>query len=809
MLSDLRVALRALAARPVWSVLGVLTLALGIGATAAVFSLLDALYFRPLPLREPERLVRITQPSANTVFGLLSHPECEELRAATTAFTDVVPVGGRGVTLRQEGEARMLIVKYVSPSFFDTLGIRVARGRGFRPEDERSDSPLVVINHQLWQQRLLASADIVGEQIQLNDSLFTVIGVTPPRFLGLDRTVRTDVWVLAQHARFAVPGLGDEVADRSSRWFEAFARLAPGTTLGQARAQLERVSQRWTSEDARAYAGAPLQVADFLDDYHQGVREGAAFLGLLGLVLLIASANAANLTLARSEGRRRELAVRAALGASRSRLVRQLGLESLLLCLAGTLAGLALAFALMQALPAFVPADGHSALDVRFDVRLLAFVALLLAFTTVLVATVPAWRHSRPDLGSDLKQAFAGAARAGRGFGARDLIVVAQMGVSVIVLIAAGLLLRSLQYGERLNPGFDPAKHVATFYTVPALRGYDLDATRRFFEDARRQVAALPGVKRASYAIRLPAQGNEAGWAADFLVPGREPPAGEDAFHIRFDIVGPDYFEVLGARLLRGRGFRESDGVRGAAVAVINQTMAERLWPGEDPVGKRIVMGRSTRVEREIVGVAENGKIASLYEAPEMYVFVPFAQQGQGFGLLLAETAAPPDASLMTAVRRAIATIDRDLPILDVSTLERHRSSLLAEERRDALVAGAAGLLALALGSVGVYGVVSLVTLRRTKEIGIRIALGARRGDVLRLVLGSGARLALAGCVLGGLAGLAATRLLASRLHGVSSTDARSFALGASCLLVAALLAGALPALRAVRIDPAASIREE
>jgi predicted permease len=315
-------------------------------------------------------------------------------------------------------------------------------------------------------------------------------------------------------------------------------------------------------------------------------------------------------------------------------------------------------------------------------------------------------------------------------------------------------------------------------------------------------------VRRATYAIRLPAQGNEAGWAADFVIPGKEPPRGEEAFRIRYTMVGPGYFEVLGTRILRGRGVGDADGPGSPPVAVINETMAERLWPGEDPIGKRLIMGRKAPVEREIVGVAENGKIADLFEPPEMYVFVPFAQDRQEFALLLVETSVRPD-SIFGPVRKQIAEIDRALAVLDTSTLDRHMAFVLFEERRDAWIAAGVGLLALLLGAVGIYGVVSLVTARRTREIGIRVALGAQRGDVLRLVLGRGTKLALFGCALGTAGGLAATRLLSSRLHGVSTSDPLSFLGGAFCLVVAATLASLLPAWRAARMDPSTAIREE
>jgi predicted permease len=805
--NDLRLALRSLVARPGFTLLAAATLALGIGANAGVFSLLDALYFRPLPLREPRRLVRVTRPSSRTVHGLLSHAEFLELAGGMPALESVAAVGSRGITLHHEGEARLLIVKYVSSNVFEALGVPVLRGRGFRADDARSDAPLVIVNQQLWR-RLGARADLVGGQLRLNDSQFTVLGVVPAE-VGFERGVLTDaVWILAEHARFAVPGLADELVDRSSRWFEVYGRLRPGADLAQARAQAAVVSERWGREDARAYGGAPVRIGGWLEQEREQAKQGAVFLGLAGLVLLIACANTANLMLARSEGRRRELAVRVALGATPGRLLRQLSLESLLLSLVGAAVGLVLAYGQVRAFPALAPpATVSYALDTRFDARLLAFTALLLGLTTSLVAAVPAWRQRRPDVASELKQAGR-SERPERRFGARDLIVVSQMALSVVGLVAAGLLVRSLQYGSRLAPGYDPQKRVATFYLVPGLRGYDAAASHRFFEESRRRALSIPGVERASYAIRLPAQGNEAGWAVDVFVPGQQPAPGEDAFRIRYGIVGPDYFEVLGARLLRGRGVRASDNPGSAPVAVINRTMAERLWPGADPIGKRIVIGRQARVEREIVGVAENGKIADLYEAPEMYLFVPFAQQPQGFALLLLETAGAP-ASYPDAVRKMLDGIDPGLPILASSSLERHRALGLFEERRDAAVAGAVAAVGLGLSAVGLYGVMSLVTARRTREIGIRLALGARRGHVLGLVLGRGAGLALAGAALGAGLGAAASRLLGSRLHGVDSIDPLSFGLGTACLLAAALAACALPALRATRVDPIAGIREE
>jgi predicted permease len=343
---------------------------------------------------------------------------------------------------------------------------------------------------------------------------------------------------------------------------------------------------------------------------------------------------------------------------------------------------------------------------------------------------------------------------------------------------------------------------------VPGLKGYNAAGTYRFLEAARRAAATIPGVRRVSYGIRLPAQGNEAGWAASFTIPGKEPPAGKDAFEIRYTMVGPDYFEVMGTRLLSGRGIRETDDPDSAPVAIISESMARRLWPGESPIGRRIRMERARPVDHEIVGVAEDIRIGGLYEAPEMYVYVPYAQHPQSFGLLLVETQADT-AGVVAPVRHQIAALDAKVPVLAVSSFADHMERLVYDDRRNAWIGLAVAGLALTLGAVGVYGVVSLVTARRTKEIGIRVALGAERGQLLRLLLGKGAALAAQGTVLGIAGGLGVGRLLRSQLHGVSPADPLSVVVGTSVLVSVALASSFLPAWRASRVDPALALRDD
>jgi predicted permease len=802
--------LRLLIHQPRYTALAVLTLAAGIGVNAAVFGLLDAVYFRPLPLTDPDRLVDVRLERPDSRFTLLSYPEFRDIEQSVPAFVDVLAIGQRGVTLNVKGETELLGIHYVSGRYFQSLGIPLAFGRGLTVEDDRTDAvrPLVVINHSLWKERLGGPPDIIGRTIQLNNTMFTVIGVTAPGFVGLDRIVRTDVWVTVAEAPLVVPGLGDELTDRHHRWFEVIGRLATGAPAEQARGELDALLARWRAVDAQGYLGARLAARPERDATWRATLQGAVFLGLVGLVLLIACGNVANLTLARGESRRREMALRAALGASRVDLIGQLLVESAIVALVAATVGVLLASWLIQLVPALLPpGDTSLTVNVRFDGRLVAYTVLLTALATALVGLLPAWRGSHADIASDLKSLSPGTASV-RGGLLRDALVVGEIALSGVLLIGAGLLVRSFAQSLAVNPGFDTGKDVATFYLVPELKGYRADATYRFFDACRRSAAGLPGVARVSYAIRLPAQGNEAGWAAEFTIPGKQPPPGHDAFHIRYTMVGSGYFEVMGTRILRGRGIDDQDRPDSAPVAVVSESMARQLWPGESPIGRRIRMGRGQQINREIVGVAEDIRIGGLYEAPEMYVYVPYAQDPQGFGLLLVETHGD-SAGLVGPIRRSLAAVDPVVPVLEVSSFADHMNRLLYEERRNAQVAFAVALLALTLGAVGVHGVIALVTARRTREIGIRVALGAGRGDLLRLLLGRSVRLVAAGTMLGMAGGLAAGRLLESQLHGLAPSDPWSAVLGASVLVLVALGSSVGPVWRAARLDPAVALREE
>jgi predicted permease len=791
---------RSLTRQPSFFALASLTLGLGMAANLALFSFLDAVYFRPLPLRDAERLVRVEGTFPKAFRGLISFIEADEIARSVPAFEDVVPVGGRGLTLHQNGERHLLLVDYVSPGFFDALGIPLHHGRGFDRRD--SSTPQVIVNYRLWRDRLAGRDDVVGTSIQLNDSLFTVMGVAGEDFVGLDRIVQTDVFIMAEQAPLVVPRLREELANRTQRWFEVIARLRPGATEEEARAQLATLARRWEADDPEQYGGGGLVLQGFQDDHRASISEGAIILALPVLVLLIACANVANLLLARNEGRRRERSIQVALGAGRGTLLRQLIAESALLAVSGSAIGWLGSVWLIQLFPRLVPpAEITYTIDARIDERLVAFGLAVALAAAVLVAIAAASKSTSPEV-SDLK----GERSSRRGFRFQHILVAAQIAVGVVVLATTCLIARSLFHSASLRPGFDSDKEVATLYVV-APSTYSQGDTYRFLEEARGSLSGLPSIRRVSYGIRLPAQGNEAGWSSEIVVPGKEPPPGEEAFRIRYTMVGPDYFEVMGTRILAGRGFQAGDAPESEPVAVVSETMAERLFSGEDALGKTIHMGKA-RAPRRIVGVAEDIRISDLYEEPEMYVYVPFAQDPQGFGLVLLETAGESEA-ILSAAKAEMARLAPEVPVLMTGSFDLHMREILYEERRDAWIAAGTGALALVLVTVGLYGLVAMVTSQRTREIGIRMVLGASRGEIVRLVVGRGLVLALTGSSAGVLGGLTASRLLESRIHGISSHDPLSFAIAAALGIGVGLLAGLLPALRAARLDPANTVRAE
>lgn len=812
MLEDLCYAVGMLRKHPGFTLVAVLTLALGLGANSTIFTYVDAAYLRALPVSRPGELVHVTTAQKGGLYTATSYQDYLDYQRQSDVFSGLAVYGTRGALLEVDGEAQGVTVQLVSGNYFSLLGVRTLMGRILLPEDDSPSAaePAVLISHNLWQQRFGGRADIAGQVVRLNEAGFTIAGVAPPRFRGLDRFVDVAVWIPVNLRPLMVRGDRAEVDLRQSRWLdEMVGRPRPGVTLQKAEVQLATIADRLVAAYPKTNQGWGVSVAAESERRRRAALDQGAFLmAMVGLVLLIACANVANLLLSHADSRRREIAVRLALGASRGQIVRQMLTQSAVLSLAGAAAGIALSVWLTSLLPFLMP---RSALAIRADLHLDARVILFTLLMSLLAALVfgvfPALQASRPDLVPALKGESAGSADSRRRFPVRNVLVVAQVAVSLVLLGSAGLLWRSLLYSSQLRPGFDARKQMVSFFVVPGFYGYRDERLSAFYEEFRRRLQALPGVKQATYAARVPLGETGGARSQEAVIPGYELPPGTDRLRIRYTMVGPDYFNTFGTRLRRGRPVDERDTSNSPRVAVINQTMAQRFWPGEDPIGRSFLMGRD-RTEVSIVGVAEDSKIRRLHEAPEPYLFVPFAQFPESEATYALETAGDPLA-VLAAVKTELRGLDKAISIIGIETLSELMDRVLYDERLAAWVVGSLALLGLLLGTIGLYGVVALLTGRRTREVGIRMALGASRWDVLAMVVRQGVRLAVVGILVGLGGSLAATRLIASRLHGVSRFDPATFAAVALLLAVVAALASYAPARRASRVHPMQALRYE
>jgi putative ABC transport system permease protein len=808
-LQDLRYGLRALRRSPVFALTAVLTLALGIGANAAIFSVVDSVLVRPLPYREADRLVAVWKlANPKGVHRTLSE------RSTTLEALDGYSVGS-GFSVTGGAEPERLEGSYVTAGLFDLLGVQAAVGRTFAPgEDQPGAERVAVLGHGLWQQRLGGDPEVVGRQITLDGVAHTIVGVMPPDFGFPNRTVR--LWV---------PAVMDP-ANAGDFWgtdlLRMVGRLRRGVSPAEAHAELRdlqpvvRDAFPWRMPDE---FGVPLAGAVPLQEALVGeVRTTLlVLLGAVGLVLLVACANVANLLLARTSTRRREVAVRAAVGASRERLVRQLLTESLLLFALGGAAGVLLAGLSLDALVALLPASTPRIAEIGLDARVLGFALGLSLLTGAGFGLFPALRSSGLDLHAALKEGAAGlsAGAAGRRRLARTL-VSAEIALAVVLVTGAGLLVRSLWALERVDPGFR-AEDVLTARLSPPEAHYRDDVRKRaFYRDVLERVGALPQVQAAGAVSRIPLGGEGGGYALDVethpLAPGAAPPWA-DGWKIT-----PGYLEAMGIRLVEGRAFTEADREDAPAVALVNESFARRFWPGASAVGQRIkpVWWRSWITIVGVVGDVKDFSLSfesrkrnfGLNTESRLEVYRPFAQEPAAAMTLAVRSDAEAQAMART-LRELVWSVDRDVPVSDVRNMQGIVAASVDEPRVAMLLLSVFASLALLLGAIGIYGLVAYGVEERTREIGVRMALGASRGDVLRLILSEGAYLAGAGVAAGLLAALAFSRVLSSLLFGVSGADPATFAVVAACLMAVALLATYLPARRATRVDPMQALRFE
>jgi len=806
--------------QPGFTLIAALALALGIGANTAILSTVNGFILRPLPVEKPDELVAPFWGGKKDaeVWGGVSYANYVDLRERNQSLSGLLAwsLTWAGVSSGASERAEVAFGELVSGNYFDVLGVKLALGRGFLPEEDRTQNthPVVVISHSLWRQRFNGDMGVVGKTIYLNGAPFTVVGVAPASFKGLKFAFRQAFWVpLMMSARLGAGG--DWETNRGWARFNLLGRLKPGVTTAQAEADLNRIAEALGRQYPKTNADTKAQIVSELDGRLgdlAGIFRFGALLALLiaGLVLLLACANVANLLLARAAGRAKEIGIRLALGAGRWRIVRQLLTESALLALLGGGAGWLLAYwgtALVHASTPPIPYP----IDLNFspDLYVLKWMVAVTLATGVIFGLLPALMASRPDLLAVIKSAAAGQPYGKRRWNWRSALVVAQVAISIVVLICAGLFLRSLHKALKLDPGFR-TENLVTMKLDPGLLAYTEAAGKRFYAETLRRVAALPGVRAASLAAFLPL-GDSNDMVGPLMKESEGEPLPNQGIDVSSNRVAPGYFATVKTPLVMGRDFTERDTGDAPLVAIVNQEFARKFYGGEEnALGKRFRFWSGAAPLREIVGIAKNGLYLNLYEDPRPYVYLPEYQLYQsGMMLLLSANSASDLRAIAENARREIEQVDARVPVNGVTLAEANMSFAYWAPRLMAGLASALGLLALLLATMGLYSVMTYTTEQRTHEIGIRMALGAAPGDVLRLIVRQGMRLVVIGLALGVACASVATRLLASLLLGVGAADPGAFAGMAILLVSVALLACYIPARRATKVDPLVALRDE
>jgi predicted permease len=818
LLKDLRYAVRSLAKRPGFTVVAVLTLAMGIGINTTVFSLANAVFLRQLPVATPQRLIWVFSDRENPN----SYADYLDYRNQTDLFDGVLAYDWVPLNLGNNGEAERVQGTLVSGNYFDVLGVQARLGRTFLPDEDKSDaSPVAVISHSLWERRFHSEPNVVGSSMILNGHSFTIVGVTPNGFVGTEEAFPRELWIpltmqgIVRPAPAGVRNSPNPFENRAARTLTVMARLKSDVTLGQAQAGMNvvagRLSQSYPDTNnnfhlALYHAGNGRPIFRTLLKPVTGI-----LLAVVGLVLLIACANVANLLLARAAKRRKEVAIRLTLGATRSRLIRQLLTESVMLACVGGLVGLLLNLWLIDLLTALKPAVPLP-LNIEFhtDWRVLSFTILLSIIAGVVFGLVPALQASKRELVPALKDHIVEFSNRRKVLSLRNALVIGQVSISIVVLVAAGLFLRSLNHARAIDLGFD-AEHILTLSFNTSAQGYDATKASQFYQQLSGRVQNLHGVQNVSLAQSSPLSYFYApALASPVVVEGHEPPAGQNPPMIGNNTIGPNFFQTLGVSLLNGRDFTDQDREGSPRVVIINETLARTFFPNENPIGRKLrVMRRGGQpASSEIVGVIRDTKYLSLGEAPAPYLFLPYLQNPQPTMSLHVRTSGNPKETA-AAVRREVRAIDPNLPAFNVMSLAENVDISLFPARLGALLLGVFGLLALAIASIGIYGVMSYGVSERTHEMGIRMALGARGIDVLRLVVSQGMWLALIGVAIGAGLAFVSTRVVKSYLYDVSTTDPITFGGIALLLTGVALLACYVPARRATKVDPLVALRYE
>jgi putative ABC transport system permease protein len=807
MLTDFKYAFRVLIKTPGFTCIAVLTLALGIGANSAIFSVVDTVLLRPLPFHHPEQLVMIygssnREPNSKQTG---SFPDFFDLRDQSQSFSAMAVYVGAGSVLTGVGETQELAGVAVSGEIFSVLGVSPMLGRGFTPEEGRAGKPnVVLLGHALWQRAFASDPQIVGGQVTMASKTYTVLGVMPPSW---------KFPVGAGAADFVMPLeplVATDVPRRGSHFLRLLGRLKPGVGVKQAEAEMKPIAARLAQQHPDTNTDRSVTLVPLLEDIVGDVRPALLILlGAVALVLLIACANVANLLLARAAARSREIGIRTALGASRGQIVRQLLAESFLLAPLGGVGGLLLAWWGVDLLRAFQPGDVPRIAEVQINFAVCAFTFGLAIMSTLVFGLIPALQVSRPDVSQALQQGSKGSTGGLRGTRVRAFLVVSQVSLSLLLLAGAGLLIKSFFNLSATNPGFDSSRLLVLDQVVPRGKYAEPEKQRSFYEQLLPKLVALPGLESVAGANPLPFSDNDN--ASSFRIasqPERGPGSHPDASHV---VVLPGYFRTMKIPLRDGRDFEPRDNENAVHVAMVNETFVRRFLPNVNPIGQQILLDRDNNQSEalEVVGVVADAKQGALSAAttPEMYQ--PFSQAPNRRLWLVLRTAQANPAGLDAAIRRVVHEQDPDVFVRELQPMTSMVGRVLAQPRFNMMLLGIFAAVAMFLAAIGIYGVIAYSVAQRTREIGIRMALGAQRGEMLRMVLRQSLSVVLIGIALGLVAAFAATRLLASLLYGVGSNDLFTYASVVFLLGSAALLASYIPARRAMKVDPIIALRAD
>jgi putative ABC transport system permease protein len=811
LMQDIRFAARMLRKSPGFALIAILTLALGIGANTAIFSVVDAVLLKPLPYPQPDRIAAVwgTHSKMGETSRAISFPDFRDLQEQNHVFEHIAVYTDDTTSLTGTGEPLHLFAEKVSADMFSVLGIQPILGRAFLPGEDQRGHYVAMISYRLWQSHFGADPGIVGRAVTFGGRDYTIVGVLPASLVYPFNSDVPDVW--RTFAEDATPSSSDPpmTEERGAHFVGSLARLRPGITYAQANSEVDAIGNRLADQYPNTNKYTTFRIESALDSLVGSLKpQLRVLLGAVAFVLLIGCANIANLLLARTTARQREMAIRSAMGAGRARIMRQLLIEAGMISLAGGACGLIVAAWGTEYLVKLASDQFPRVAGTALDARVLAFTFIASVVTGFLFGIAPALQLSSQPLSEILREGGRSSSQSARQHRLRNILIVGEMALAVILLTCAGLLIESLSNLQHVNPGFNSHGVLTFAIDLPSSRYSKPEAIKSFFRQLSDRIRALPGVKSASTGVPLPF--SDAVIRTTYQIEGRPVPKSEEP-HVHFRAVNVDYFRTMQIPLLKGRAFAATDTATSPNVIVTNQALASKAFPGEDPIGKHIKPGVSESGPapfREIVGVAGNVKVRRLDSADEAECYTPEEQTGFDWQYGVVRTSVPP-ATLIPAIRDQVLAIDKDVAIFDAKTIDEYLVKATAQPRLDsALLALFAGL-ALILAMVGIYGVMSYGVAQRTNEFGIRMTLGAQRGDMMGLVLKQGLGVAAIGAAVGIAAAVGATRLLSSLLFGVKPGDPITLLAVSAILLVCALVACYLPARRAMRVDPIVALRYE